>query len=446
MTLFGGIPYIPAFIATFLMSLFGFFNLTLFAWLARVIQKQRPIPPFLLLPPLYLATEWLVPKLFPWYLGAFLYGWRAGRQIADITGVLGLSLIILIANVTIYLWFVSLKQGSKKPITETVITILIIISTQIYGLHRINELEDLLKNRRNLRISLVQTNIGSLQKEQAARGAVGAVAFAHQRNEELVLLAGKENPDLIVLPETAVHGTFTQSKIIQYRMFALARDVNASIFFGGYHSETIDGVEVDYNTAFLISPNSELVGHYNKIELLLFGEYLPFPDLFIWPENVKEAVGEFKRGEEIKVLPFKTEKIAPLICYEGILPRLVRKFVLEGATVFVNISNDSWFGDSAAPRQHMMLAAWRTVEHRVPLVRSTNTGISGFINIFGDISDRIELNQIGVSTKEIDLIDTKTFYTKYGDWLAKLSIILSIIFLSLGVLKIIRRKKIQSSP
>lgn len=444
MTLFGGVPYLLALIATFLMSMFGFLNLTLFAWLARVIQKQKPIPPFLLLPPLFLATEWLVPKLFPWYLGSFLYGWRTGRQIADITGVLGLSLILIVTNVTIYLWYASLKQRSRKPLTETVITLLIIISTQAYGLHRVNELEDLLKNHKSLKISLIQTNIGSLQKELAARGVVGAVAFAHQRNEELVLLAGKEKPDLIVLPETAVHGTFTQSKIIQYRMYALARDAGASIFFGGYHSEVIDGVEVDYNTAFLISPNSKLIGHYNKIELLLFGEYLPFPDLFIWPQSVREAVGEFKRGEEIKVFPFKTEKIAPLICYEGILPRLVRKFVLQGATIFVNISNDSWFGDSAAPRQHMILASWRSVEHRIPLVRSTNTGISGFINIFGDISDRIELNQIGVTTKEIDLIDTPTFYTRHGDWLAKLSIILSIIFLSLGVIKIARRRKIRA--
>lgn len=444
MTLFGGVPYILALIATFIMSLFGFFNLTLFAWLARVIQKQRKFPPFLLLPPLFLATEWLVPKLFPWYLGSFLYGWRTGRQVADITGVLGLSLILILTNTTLYLWFISWKQKIRKPITETVITLIIIISSQFYGIYRIKELNVLLEKKRQLKVSLVQTDIGSLEKERAQRGVMGAVSFAHQRNEELVLLAGKENPDLIVLPETAVHGTFTQSKIIQYRMFALARDVNASIFFGGYHSEIIDGLEADYNTAFLISPNSAIIGQYNKIELLLFGEYLPLPNSFIWPQSVKDAVGEFKRGEEIKILPLKKEKIAPLICYEGILPRLVRQFVLQGATLFVNISNDSWFGDSAAPRQHIMLAAWRSIEHRIPLARSTNTGISGFVNIFGDISDKIDINQIGVSTKEIALIDTKTFYTNYGDWLAKLSIFFSAIFLLLAIFKILKRANLSS--
>ncbi|MFC2075431.1 apolipoprotein N-acyltransferase [Bdellovibrionota bacterium] len=440
-TIFGGVPWILALFATLIMSLFGALNFVVFAWLVRVIQRQVKLPVFFLFPSLFLATEWIVPKLFPWFVGSWTHGWRAGRQIADITGIHGPNLIVICCNVTLFLWFLSWWKKRRMPLIETGITIALILVAQFYGSWRIDNLTEKLPQARQMKISVAQTNIGSLQKERAQRGHQGALSFSHRRNEELVLRAGKENPDLIVLPETAVHGIFTQSKIVQYRMFSLARDANAAIFFGGYHSERRDGREVDFNSAFLITPEDQLAGQYSKIKLLLFGEYLPFPDAAIWPNSVKEAVGQFARGKEINLFSYKGEQLAPLICFEGILPQLVRKFVKAGATLFVNISNDSWFGDSLAPHQHFTLDTWRTIEHRKPLVRATNTGISGFINIFGDITDTIPINKIDIRTKSVEIIDEETFYTRHGDWLVWIALLFSMLILLFTFARIIFRKK-----
>ena len=427
MTLFGGVPYPLAIFAAFVMSLFSWVSLPLFCWLARVIQRQVNIPAMILYPAVYITTEWFTPKLFPWYIGAWIHPWREARQIADITGILGPTLLVISVNVLFFLWWQHWRERRRLPLVETIFVLLFLTASHVYGTLRISDLGEKLQSARKLKVSVAQSNIGSLQKEQAQRGGQEAVAFAHRRNEELVIEAGKESPDLIVLPETAVHGVFTQSKILQYRMFSLARDVNAGIFFGGYHSEFRNGQVIDFNSAFLITPESQLYEQYNKIKLLLFGEYLPLPNAPFWPQSVKDAVGQFERGKEIKVIPFKGEKIGPLICYEGILPQLVNKFVKNGVTFFVNVSNDSWFGDTSAPHQHFLLETWRSVEHRKPLVRSTNTGISGFVNIFGDMSGIIPINQAGVKTEVVQIIDEETLYDKLGDWLLYLATIITLL-------------------
>jgi len=232
-----------------------------------------------------------------------------------------------------------------------------------------------------------------------------------------------ERPELLIWPETAMPFDYQTAPELSAAIRAFARDRRVALLFGapGFRNRG-DGVVDAFNRAYLIAPNGVGEGWYDKEHLVPFGEYVPpFLDLpFLRP--LLQGVGEFLPGESTGplVLP-ATPQLSPdrgplvlgvLICYESIFPELARKQVSQGATLLVNISNDAWFGRSSAPEQHLSLGILRAVEQRRWIARSTNTGISAFVDPTGAVVARSGLFKAeSLSHQVVPLTEKSVFFT-----------------------------------
>jgi len=180
-----------------------------------------------------------------------------------------------------------------------------------------------------------------------------------------------------------------------------------------------------FNSAALVGPSGEWVGRYDKVHLVPFGEYVPFPRLFAFASGLTNAVGDFGRGASREPLPADGTKVGVFICYESIFPDEVRQFVANGAQVLVNISNDGWYGDSGAYAQHLNQTRMRAIENNRWLLSDTNTGVTASIDPYGRIVARAERKVRTVLVAPYALTSVTTFYTRYGDWFAWLCAIIS---------------------
>ena len=174
---------------------------------------------------------------------------------------------------------------------------------------------------------------------------------------------------------------------------------------------------------------------YRKVYLIPFGEYLPLPldPKKYLPQQFVMRGGEME-GEARKhssMLEYKGLKLAPFLCYEGILPdHVIDVCGGERPDVLVSLTNDSWFGDTWEPYQHLNFTRFRAVEHRAPLVRATNTGISAFVSITGDVADedRLGLFEEGVLVKDIPLLERgPTVYVRFGHWFPTVALVISLL-------------------
>jgi apolipoprotein N-acyltransferase len=172
---------------------------------------------------------------------------------------------------------------------------------------------------------------------------------------------------------------------------------------------------------------------YDKIHLVPFGEYEPFPLIHHVVASVSQEVGGFRKGSLYAVgnLP-GAGRFGAFICYESIFPNEVRRFVANGANLLINISNDGWFGRSAAPDQHLLMARVRAAENRRWLLRATNNGFTVSIDPYGRIVSRLVPDVRSTLDAPYDFRSDRTVYTRYGDWLAWLCVVISGLFLFRG--------------
>ncbi|MFA4911916.1 MAG: apolipoprotein N-acyltransferase, partial [Desulfobacteria bacterium] len=179
----------------------------------------------------------------------------------------------------------------------------------------------------------------------------------------------------------------------------------------------------------LISPDNNVFGRYDKTHLVPLGEYVPLGKYLYFIDKIVEGIGDFSSGKRIEPLESPLGKLGVFICYEGIFPDLVRKFVKKGANILVNITNDAWFGDTSAPYQHLSMVTFRAVENRVFIARAANTGISSFIDATGKIRATTEIFTKGFLIDRIPLVNIHTFYTRYGDIFAKICLGITLIII-----------------
>jgi apolipoprotein N-acyltransferase len=182
-----------------------------------------------------------------------------------------------------------------------------------------------------------------------------------------------------------------------------------------------------FNSAVLVSPQGEWLGRYDKMHLVPFGEYLPFPQLFAFAGGLTKEVGEFQRGVSRTPLDAGGQKLGMFICYESIFPDEVREGPLQGAQVLVNISNDGWYGDSGAWKQHLQQTQMRAIENDRWLLSATNTGMTASIDPYGRIVASTPRKIRTALLAPYALISGTTYYTRHGDWFAYLCAIISIV-------------------
>jgi apolipoprotein N-acyltransferase len=239
--------------------------------------------------------------------------------------------------------------------------------------------------------------------------------------------------DLIVWPESPAP-FFTNDKRFRDALSAMARDTRTSVVAGaigsgpvGTSSATGAGVQTGpFNSAALISPSGDWTARYDKIHLVPFGEYLPYPSLFSFAGGLTKEVGEFQHGASRRPLNAGDERLGVFICYESIFPDEVRQFADQGAQVFVNISNDGWYGDSGAYAQHLNQTRMRAIENNRWLLSATDTGVTASIDPWGRVVARVPRKERTALVAPYALTSVTTFYTRHGDWFAYGCAIISI--------------------
>jgi apolipoprotein N-acyltransferase len=216
---------------------------------------------------------------------------------------------------------------------------------------------------------------------------------------------------LIVWPE--VPAPFYYFDDAQFRNYIdrLARTTRAHLLIG-IVARTPGGAPL--NSAVLVSPEGGPVSRYDKVNLVPFGEFVPWP--FGFANKISTEVGDFAAGQRVVVSPVGSHKLGTFICYESVFPSFVRKFVAGGAEVLVNISNDGWFGKSAARHQHLSMVRMRAAENRRWILRSTNDGITATIDPAGRLRGALPPFIEGSSYTGFDWVSQQTLYTRWGDW------------------------------
>jgi apolipoprotein N-acyltransferase len=234
--------------------------------------------------------------------------------------------------------------------------------------------------------------------------------------------------DLIVWPESPAP-FFTNDPLFREPVSEMARATQSWVVTGaiGSMSANLNGAATSevFNSAALISPSGNWTARYDKMHLVPFGEYLPFPWLFSFAGGLTKEVGEFRAGTSRAPLDAGGERLGVFICYESVFPDEVRQFANQGAQVFVNISNDGWYGDSGAYAQHLNQTRMRAIENDRWILSSTDTGVTASIDPYGRTVARLERKVRGALVAPYALTSVTTFYTRHGDWFAWLCAIIS---------------------
>jgi apolipoprotein N-acyltransferase len=193
----------------------------------------------------------------------------------------------------------------------------------------------------------------------------------------------------------------------------IARQSHSYLLFGGV-GRTAAGAPL--NSAFLVSPDGVIVDQYDKIKLVPFGEFVPSP--FGWVNRISKETGDFAPGNRVVVFHVDGHRLGAFICYESAFPDLVRRFVRDGAEVLVNLSNDGYFGTSAAREQHLALVRMRAAENRRWILRATNDGITAVVDPAGRTVERLQPYRELATDMHLNRLDVLTPYTRRGDWFA----------------------------
>ncbi len=387
---------------------------------AGLVRKAEEvgIAPVVSFPLIWVGFEYLRAFFltgFPWEsLGYSQYRTLPLIQIADITGVYGLSFLIACGNVVLYRIIKGMvrRESGVYPARSVAVFVVLMVLTLGYGFLRLTGTDH--GERRT--VALVQGNISQDVKWDPAFQEA-TVAIYERLSRQAVAGGGK---DLVVWPESAAPFFFQSDERYAARIKSLAAQLHSCLVFGSPAYEKEDDRVRFLNSAFLLSPTGEVMGRSDKMHLVPFGEYVPLAKLLPFVSKLVEGIGDFSPGSRIAPLNTGRGVIGVLVCFEGIFPEISRAYVQTGARLLVNISNDAWYKRSSAPYQHLSMTIFRAVENRVPLVRATNTGISAIIDSRGHIRGMTPLFKEAVLTGDVQLGTGNTFYSRFGDIFAGL--------------------------
>jgi apolipoprotein N-acyltransferase len=429
---FGGLNAITSFSVLFLMVFYLALYFGAFAWLWG-LYPPKGFFSLIWAPSVWVGLEFIRAHLlsgFPWaLLGYSQYDHLSVIQAAEITGVYGISFLIILVNQTLYHLFGSDNplRGWSRKWKEAVFTVFLFMVTLIFGFYSMSGQKQKDHQVPALSVAVIQGNIDQSLKWDPAYQEETVKIY---RN--LSLEALPTAPELIIWPETAVPFYFLNENRFTPGLFQLAREGRTYLLFGSPAMGYRQGEPQFFNRAYLLSPEGR-INFYDKVHLVPFGEYVPLKRLLPFVGKMVQAIGDFSPGTGSYGLPHPKGKIGVLICFETIFPELSRAFKQDGCRILVNITNDAWFGDTSAPYQHLSMLVFRAIENRVWIARAANTGFSAIIDSSGRIVKRVPLFQTGGIYANIPLRGEKTFYTRHGDWL----IIFCVLIFLAGILMII---------
>jgi apolipoprotein N-acyltransferase len=421
MTTYGKLPLAASFCLTLLMAAYLALYVALSAGAAR-LAVIAGFPLSAALPFFWVTFEYIRAFFltgFPWAtLGYTQFRTLPLIQTADITGVYGISFLIIFANVVLFDIATWVKQSGKSryPFVSSSILALLLTLSLGYGFTRLNRPE----SGRLVKVALAQGNIPQDIKWNPAFQEETISIY-----ERLSRSVADKKVDLVVWPESSLPFFFQEETLNSLRISALAKELTTSLVVSSPAREIRGGKERLLNSAFLLAADGSVTGRADKVHLVPFGEYVPMQNLLPFVNKLVHGIGDFSPGAETTPLATPYGKIGILVCFEGIFPEISREYVRKGAVMLVNITNDAWFGRSSAPYQHLSMTVFRAIENRVPLVRAANTGISTIIDSNGHILRMTGLFTEEIISGEVRTGDAATFYNKLGDVFAWICIIVS---------------------
>ena len=432
---FSGFPTPLCLVFVVLVCTYQGGRLGLMGWLyARATRRGWPAAPTFLAA--FAASELLYPLLFPWYFAATAHSLPALSQTAEIGGPILVGIVLVAGGLALGEPILARLNGRPMHRGALLGPVAAIVATVAFGAYRIPTVDRQAQAGEPVHVGLVQGNMGLIQKrEDPAEGL--------RRHLRLTKQLKGRGVELVIWSESSV--TFpTQERAYKTLMHdKFTRLLGIPAIFGGVIYRIDPDRERWYNTALASDASGNITSRYDKEYLLAFGEYLPFgdaiPKLYEWSPNS----GRFSSGTLVDPLLVTlgdvTHKISALICYEDILPSFTNKVVRAASPeLLVNITNDAWFGDSSEPWEHLALAQLRAIEHRRYLVRSTNSGVSAFIDPVGRV-----MSHTGTFTLEsldaiVHFLHARTVYEVIGDgpwWLVSALLVAAAFVRRPGSLK-----------
>ena len=370
----------------------------------------------------WVALEWLRNYLFtgfPW--GSLAYTqWQALPliQLSEFTGSYGVSFLVCAVNISLFEIF---SERKVRRADAVALCLFFFLNFLAFKMERGREVP----GEKGLRVAILQGNIDQYRKWSAE--SAGEILRSY---EGLALSPESKSSGLILWPETALPGWYPGDEKISAWLGNLVRKTGTHHLAGAVTRN--DGKAL--NSAFLLSPDGAPLSRYDKMHLVPFGEFVPMQSLLGRWIPVLNELGGFDGGAGPHPLDLNGVPLGVGICYESIFPENPRAQTRRGAQILVNLTNDGWYLDTAAPEQHFAMNIFRAVENRRYLVRAANTGISGIIEPSGRVSAKTRLGERGVLSGEVRPRRDLTLFTRRGDWFP----LLCTIFASLGLM--IKRK------
>ena len=426
--------YLPLYLGFFVMLLLALYlglYVSLFS-AGVVFFRRKGINEIISAPILWTCLEYAKSHLFtgfPWENLAYsLHGMISFIQVVDITGTYGLTFVIVLVNCILYEIITVTSESKRRVLSGLIVGFTVMGLIFCYGLYRLDGMKNAAKEMRTENVAIIQGNI-----DQSVKWNDKYQSDTLKIYRKLSLGMSESGVNLIVWPETAAPFFFQNIDDKHRFIINIAKEANSYLLFGSPSYIRKGSKNLFLNSAYLISPDGEITGRYDKIHLVPYGEYVPLRRIFFFLEKLVVGVGDFIPGKEPIPLTVGDEKTGVLICYEGIFPQISRGYKKKGATLLVNITNDAWFGTSSAPYQHLTMTAFRAIENRLYIIRAANTGISAIISPTGEIISRTGLFERTALSGMVGFIDECTFYSKYGNVFVYLCFICltGIFFISL---------------
>ena len=392
------------------------------------------------------TQEWLRGWLFSGWgwngLGVALHRNWPLIQIAEFTGVAGVSFVVAFANVialaTVQRFVLEARTHRMRPHYDLTLTMTAIVGLLAFGVHAAQNPSP----KKPLRVAAVQANIP--QKQKFDRQFTGAIFDKFTRLSAIALQTNPQ-PDLLIWPESSMPGPVLEDEETYRFVIEFSAATKTDLLLGAIDEEDVHA----YNAALLISESGRHVQLYRKLHLVPFGEYIPGRH---WVPLLARIVGDqvpgdFDPGRDYTVFRLTNSEVqvAPLICFEDTIGELTRQFVFKGANLLANVTNDGWFLHSAGSEQHLANAVFRCIETRRPMVRAANTGVTCFVNEFGRVTQalRDETGSTfaeGVLTGGIDVPapHEQTFYTRHVELFAELCASVTLIMIIVNLPRLLR--------
>jgi apolipoprotein N-acyltransferase len=391
---YGHIPTVFSYLILFGFCCFASLNVFIATLISHFLLRRFKFTAagfFITIAVLSASMEWFYPRIFSWNMGyALLFSHFKSSQLAEFTGFNILSLLINLSSSCFALsWIRFPRAGWSRPLITFII--LLFAAENLGTLASKNlGIED-----KKINVMMVQPNIGNYDKLYAEKGP-GFQAPVVKKDLEVTELGLRESlanghsPDLIVWPETAYPvalDPYFEKQYYPQKLLHFAKDHKVKMIVGAFSADSPSNSlrPKDYNAVFAINENGEVIQSYRKHVLLAFGEYFPGAEYFPFLKNIVPEISDFGRGTGPANLKFLEVSFEPLICYEGLDTSFVGDSIRLNPNIFVNLTNDSWFGTTFEPYQHMIMTIARTIEFRRPMIRATNTGFSVLASARGEI-------------------------------------------------------------